>query len=631
MFTVSRKSIVFEIILLSVTAAFGQSKPVPAPDVDTPNAIHVWEKQEIVLTAHNNYDKPYTQVDVWVDLQGPGFSKRCYGFWDGANLFKVRIVATAAGEWSWTSGSNQKDAGLNGQTGSFKAVEWDEKAKEQNPLRRGMLVATDNGHAIEHPDGTPFFILGDTWWSAATFRYPWYDDDKQRPIGPDAGFKDYVRFRKQQGFNCIAMIAGFPNWATDDKPARIWIDPKKNLGVRAAWINQDPDNIALGPMAKAKDMYNEGGRPFMFPGKVPGYENNYPDMDRINPEYFKYMDRKIDYLNANGFVPFIEVSRRDASSAWAAYYKWPDSYSRYIQYIWARYQANVCIYSPIHYDWKDMAVVPDQFNEAANLVIDTFGRPPFGTLVSCNSSPSSLINFGSADKARWLTFHQTGNWREHEFYGLLTEIYNADPPRPALNGEPYYSGYNDKTRVDYKYGAKGGTETDDLYVRSGMYGSFISGGFAGHIYGCEALWGADIAPGSDPYMWDAFKWNSATQMKHLKKFALSQGNLYQQLVPKTELIEPNKEGKPKSYVGWAYCARTPDKKFFMLYFEKDCPRTVLRGALLGGEYQAKWYDTRNGSWSNAGVAGTLKADSSGRITISGYPSDNDWALSLLLK
>lgn len=43
-------------------------------------------------------------------------------------------------------------------------------------------------------------------------------------------------------------------------------------------------------------------------------------MNRINPEYFKYLDRKIAYLNADGFVPFIEVSRRDAGLLWYQYY-----------------------------------------------------------------------------------------------------------------------------------------------------------------------------------------------------------------------------------------------------------------------------------------------------------------------
>ena len=44
-------------------------------------------------------------------------------------------------------------------------------------------------------------------------------------------------------------------------------------------------------------MDNEGGRPFLYPGKVPGYEDVFADVDRINPKYFDYLDRKIDYLN----------------------------------------------------------------------------------------------------------------------------------------------------------------------------------------------------------------------------------------------------------------------------------------------------------------------------------------------
>jgi hypothetical protein len=65
-------------------------------------------------------------------------------------------------------------------------------------------------------------------------------------------------------------------------------------------------NSALGrTIAPAgPKMKNEGGWPFLFALKVPGYEHIFPDADRINPEYFKYLDRKIDYLNERGFVPF---------------------------------------------------------------------------------------------------------------------------------------------------------------------------------------------------------------------------------------------------------------------------------------------------------------------------------------
>ena len=59
-----------------------------------------------------------------------------------------------------------------------------------------------------HADGTPFFVLGDTWWAAGTNRFRWFDDDVERPIGPGAGFKDYVRFRKAQGYNWINMHCG---------------------------------------------------------------------------------------------------------------------------------------------------------------------------------------------------------------------------------------------------------------------------------------------------------------------------------------------------------------------------------------------------------------------------------------
>ena len=68
--------------------------------------VHVWEKVEIILHADKWYDNPYKEVEVWVDLKRPGFEKRCYGFWDGDNTFKVRVLANAAGTWKWWSGSN---------------------------------------------------------------------------------------------------------------------------------------------------------------------------------------------------------------------------------------------------------------------------------------------------------------------------------------------------------------------------------------------------------------------------------------------------------------------------------------------------------------------------------------------
>ncbi|MGD0253351.1 MAG: DUF5060 domain-containing protein [Verrucomicrobiota bacterium] len=592
---------------------------------------HVWEKVELTFRAKNSYANPYTNVEVWVDLKGPGFDKRCYGFWDGGDVFRVRILATRPGKWTWRSGSNQKDAGLNNQRGSFTAVEWSEADKAAMSIRRGFIQPSANGHAFEYADGTPFVLLGDTWYAAGTFRFKWNDDDVERPIGPDAGFKDYVRLRKSQGFNSVAIIAAFPNWANDGQPWEIWLDTKADLGVRSAWVDQgDIANHRPRDQWHAKDMSNEGGRAFLFPGKVPGYEQVFPDVDRINPDYFKYLDRKMDYLNAEGFIPMIEVARRDLTSCWAKYYNWRESYSRYIQYVWSRYQANNCLFSPIHYDWPQMTATTQQLNDAANRVIEEYGHPPFGTLVSCNSSVSSLVNFGGPDENKWLTYHQIGNGREHEYYWYLTEIFHATPARPALNGEPYYSGMNDRRYTPpYPYGAPGGTEADDRDVRSGIYGSFLSGGFAGHVYGAQGIWGADIEPGSDPTMWKAFQWNSANQMQYLKTFVLCEGHRYEELVPDANLVSPSETHVTKGYTGWAYCARTPDQKFFLAYFEKDCPGTnIIRGALPYATYRADWFNSRNGQWSKTGD-GIVTANNSGRIALPELPSKYDWGLKLV--
>ena len=132
--------------------------------------------------------------------------------------------------------------------------------------------------------------------------------------------------------------------------------------------------------------------------------------------------------------------------------------------------------------------------DAIRLVLRKFGPPPFGTLLSGNANPSTLANWGEDSH---VTLHQIGNMREHYNYWFLTEIFNAPHPQPALNGEPYYSGYTDARGLGggYKFGAPGGTEKDDQFVRSAMYGSFLSGGFAGHVYGAEGIWGADIETG----------------------------------------------------------------------------------------------------------------------------------------
>jgi len=596
-------------LLLAWMPAEGISQTVP-----------VWEKTEVVLHAERAYDNPYADVTVWVDLKGPGFAKRCYGFWDGGDTFRVRLLATVPGIWTWQSGSEPADSGLSGVDGTFEAVGWSEEELRQNPCRRGMIRATASGHAFEYADGTPYFLTGDTWWAVPTYRFRWYEDDRPRPLSPEVGFKDLVQFRAKQGYNCIAMIAAFPHWINDDKPAS-WKMPDGTV-VRSAWKQAGTDS--------AKDMANDDGeRPFAFPGRVPGYEDYIPDLERINPKYFQLMDKKIDYLNAQGMVPFVEVARRDIGQVWKKYYPWPDSYTRYIQYVWSRYQANICLLSPIHFDTPAQSIAAADWNRAANKVIEDYGPPPFGTLTGTNANPSSLRNWGHVDQARWLRFHQIGNRRTHDCYAYLTEIFEATPPVPGINGEPYYDGMEE---------AEPGSELAALYCRSAMYGSVLSGGLGGHIYGAGGwqggMWSGEVEKASKYPIWDVIQWPSADQMQHLRTFILSEGRRYQDLIPAVDSVSPNQSSGPKTNVGWAYCARTAERDLVLLYFEKDCPQAAVSRIQPNSLYTAQWFNPRTGQWRDAGL-GEVTADSVGTMPLPRFPggaavSPDDWALKLKL-
>jgi hypothetical protein len=574
----------------------------------------IWEKIELRFEAAGRYANPYTDVLVWVDLEGPGFHQRVYGFWDGGSTWQVRLLAPAPGTWSWISGSSPHDAGLAGISGRFVAEPWSEAEMEENPTRRGFIRPTNNGHALELADGTPFLLVGDTWWSTPTWRYPWYDDDAPRALGPGMGFKDMVAWRKAQGYNCIAILAALPTWASDGRPAFLRADDPERTAVRDAW--------ATPGTSTAKDMHNEGGRPFLFPGKVPGFEDVVPDYDRLNPDYFRFLDRKIDHLNAQGFFPFIEAARRDVSPAWRRWYDWPRSYARYVHYLFSRYQANNCILSPIHFDYSGSSIPSREYNAPANLVIEEYGAPPFGTLLSANPSPSTLMNFGGPGDAPWLTLHQIGNWREHDHYWYLTDIFHSSPARPAINGEPYYPGFpDDDPPADSREAERN--------CRSALYGSFLSGGLGGFIYGVDGLWGGDVEPEARHRTWEALQFRSGAQVPHLRAFATLEGpRRYEDLVPARDAITPNTSGPALGYRGWAFAARTAARDWFLCYLEVGAAPAVIRGAIPGQEYDLLLFNPTNGRWTRHAQHPTLTADRTGRIPLPALNRRRDWGISL---
>jgi hypothetical protein len=611
------------------------------------DSAHVWEMQEITLKAGNTYNNYYTDITVWVDLKGPDFSKRVYGYWDGDNIFKVRLVATKPGQWEWTSGSNQhNDSGLNQKTGQFTAVEWSEKEKLENPNRRGFVRATPNGHALQYADGTPYFMVGDTWLAGTTWRLPFRNaptTDDYIP-GPGIGFEDAVHYRQKQGYNSVSMIAAFPNWEADLNPSTY--ANEDGVFLRNAWekfgydVAKGKGTDASGGLSywgtfTAKNMRDEyGNLPFSMSEEHEGVS----DFNQINPAYFQSLDKKMHYMSEQGFVPLLETVRRDVGPSWNAYYDFNETFARYVQYLISRYGAQNFIFSGIHLDWipKEFSLTAEQFNEALTYHLNKYGPPPFGQLHTSLIDHSTYTTFGHDEEVPWLDMHSVGNKpRDHGFYGAIDTLFNLKPPYPAINFEPYYTGWNHEINKPGGETPPANSHRDNYFARAQMYGSVLSGGLAGHVHGTAAydMTTTGEPAGARPHIWDALQFESGKQMQHLKLFVLSEGVSYQHLQPYHQHLHPQKAKKSavRGLDGWSFMMLNPEKDFALLYFENKAELPKISGLKNNTSYSFQWFDPRSGEWKARKI---IKSDRKGNLTVPAFPdgsnpSSADWAAKIL--
>ena len=590
--------------------------------------VHTWETQEITLQASRDYANPYAEVDCWIELSGPNFNRRVYGFWDGGRTFKVRFVATAPGDWTWRAGSNRADdSGLNGGAGKLRAVEWPAADLQANPNRRGFVRASANGHALNYADGTPFFIVGDTWLAASSWRLPWKGTKPAADYVPAEGisFEEAVAYRKRQGFNSVSFIAAFPNWAADHHGATY--ANKDGVFLRNAWEKfghwapSATISTADGAATTGKDMHDEhGNRPFEVFADREGLAN----FDRINPAYFRSLDRKMQHLSDEGFVPFFETIRRDNAPAWKAYFDFNTSYARFVQYLIARYGAYNMVFSGIHLDWipEKFSLPADDFNEALKFHLNKYGPLPFGQPYTTLIDSTTYKRFGHGEQAPWLNMHTVGNNpRNHAIYSSIEELFNLKPAYPAANLEPYYTGWNHQINRPGGETPEENSERDNYFSRAMMYGSVLSGGLAGHVHGTAAydLTSTGEPAGWRPHIWTALKYESGAQMQHLKAFVMSEGKRYQDLVLASADLEPRSipDALADGLDGWSFLMRTQEKDFALAYFENKALRARMKGFQSNAKYRWTWFDPVNGTWAKPIQ---IASDDAGTLMTPSFPS-----------
>lgn len=203
---------------------------------------------EQTFASRKTYTDPFNDVEVDVVFSKDGESWRVPTFWRGGSRWTVRFAPPTPGDYSYhLESTDVSNADLNGHPGRVKITAY---AGSNSLLRHGMLRVSANKRYFEHADGTPFYWLGDTWWTGLSDRLSW------------DGFQRLTADRKAKGFTVVQIVAGMI-----------------------------PSNEELAPVDPG--FRNEGGAVWDV------------EFKRINPKYFDYADRRIQQLVNAGISPAI--------------------------------------------------------------------------------------------------------------------------------------------------------------------------------------------------------------------------------------------------------------------------------------------------------------------------------------
>ncbi len=229
---------------------------------------------ETSLRHAGEYENPYTQLEAVATLTKPGGAAvKINLFWDGNDAWRLRFAPEVTGVWKWTVSS--RDPGLSGRSGAFTCVVSRNKG--------GIRPMVGHPEHFQHQDGTPFWLFGDTHWSA-------FGIDREERMDR-AALKHYADVRAAQGFNFVSTILTSPG-------------------------------------------ANEGG-PFFHDKKT----------ERINPAYYREVDARMTYLNSKGITVMLFINWANPQNYIPVWQTFPSNEAclRFARYVTSRYSAyNVC-------------------------------------------------------------------------------------------------------------------------------------------------------------------------------------------------------------------------------------------------------------------------------------------------
>jgi len=377
------------------------------------------------FVSDSTYNNPFTEVEVDVVFSKDDKQWKQAAFWRGGNEWSVRFAFPGSGTFTYSVESN--DETLNNIGG---IIDVEEYKGGNRLLQRGHLKISDNKRYFEHSDGTPFLWLGDTWWKCLSYRLPWQD------------FQTLVDDRSKKGFSAVQIVAGL-----------------------------NPEEPAFDKRGE-----NEGGWV---------WEENY---EKINPEYFDFMDRRIQYLIDSELVPCIV-------GCWGGYMTelGKEKMKLHWRNLVARYGAYPVVWI-VAGEWVlpiDCGDITDyQKNGWIELIEYVKSIDPY-------QSPATLhegVHRRTSTTRDWVTDQslvdfdllQTGHGEDTYFKKTVSNIshcYSMTPAKPVICGEVAYEGHTDRPPNIYK-------NHDELspFPQRYLFWTSMLQGAAGHTYGANGIW-----------------------------------------------------------------------------------------------------------------------------------------------
>jgi hypothetical protein len=493
---------------------------------------------ETSFESSKEYKKPFTEIEVDVIFSNGKKEWKVPAFWDGGKTWKARFAAPEKGDYSYHAvASDKANAGLNTNAETLTVTEY----QGNNPLyQRGKLQVTEDKRHFEHADGTPFFWLGDTWWKGLCKRLTW------------EGFQELTADRKKKGFTVVQIVCGtYP-----DEPGLL----------KPSWEN-------------------EGGMPYLK-----------EDFSVVNPEYFKYADRRFQHLIDNGIMPAIVGGWGRAveiNTVGLAGYK------RHYRNLIARYGA----YPVIWILGGETRKKHGPWYAAAEYLAAT---DPYGRLLTNHTAHGREALKGHVvfDFDLIASGHQTAE----RTIGRIKKFRDELPTKPILNGESCYERHMQEHFADVQ--------------RQQFWGCMLSGA-AGHTYGAAGVWHMatpeahgnwSAKPHHQPY--DFTTWREGMNFPGSAELgrgkALLEKYLWQQFEPHPEWVETEN-----------FAAGIPGK-IRVIYIPK---RGVYKWngiavkELQPGDWSVFYFDPVSGRRFDHGVVTVSGAWKSPNV-----PSPQDWVL-----